>query len=178
MREMAERLGIKKPSLYHHFRNKEEIYNTIIIDIYSQVLDKVISSLEQGETVEEMVKLSLNSMVDLWAKHPCYPKILAHEMTRGTHFFSSEVVPKIGQPRFDEAVEKLRQARAKEPKYRDVDIPMLVLIAFNIPLSYFFSSQISSNLLGIDCLSPEMIKIFKREISDLFLYGLQEINEQ
>jgi TetR/AcrR family transcriptional regulator len=177
MREIAERLEIKKPSLYHHFRSKEEIYSKIIIDIYRQVLDEVISLLDRCETVQEMVELSLESMIDLWAKHPNYLKLLAYEMVENTQLFSSEAIPKIGQPRFNKAVEKLQQAAGTETRYREADIPMLVLVAFNAPFAYFFSSQILSTFLGRDCLAPEMIEKFKREITNLFLYGLQEIDK-
>jgi AcrR family transcriptional regulator len=174
MREIAERLGVKKPSLYHHFHNKEEIYYTIIAGIYQQVLDEMAAFLDRGETIEEMIRLSFDRMIDLWSKHPNYPRILVHEMTSGRRMFTTEIIPNIGKPRFDEAIEKYRRAGAGGPGYRDVDIPMLLLIAFNIPLSYFFSSQISSIFLGKDCLSPEMIKNFKRELSDLFAHGVRD----
>ena len=173
MREIAERLGVKKPSLYHHFHNKEEIYRTIVTGIYQQMLDEGAAFLDQGETIEEMIRLSFNSAIDLWSRHPNYPRILANEMTSGRSMFATEII-NIGKPRFDEAIEKYRRAGAGKPGYRDVDIPMLLLIAFNIPLSYFFSSQTSSIFLGRDCLSPEMIENFKRELSDLFVYGVRD----
>jgi AcrR family transcriptional regulator len=172
MREIAERLGIKKPSLYHHFRNKEEIYYTIIAGIYQQVLDEVAAFLDRGETIEEMIRLSVDCMIDLWSKHPNYPRILVHEMTSGRRMLT-EIIPNIGKPRFEEAIEKYRRVKTEEPGYRDVDVPLLLLIAFNIPLSYFFSSEISSIFLGRDCLSPEMIEDFKQELSDLFAYGVR-----
>ena len=174
MREIAERLGIKKPSLYHHFHNKEEIYHTIIAGIYQQVLEEGAAFLDQGETIEEMIRLSFDSAIDHWSRHPNYPRILANEMASGKSMFATEIIPNIGKPRFDEAVEKYRRAGAGKPGYRDIDIPMLLLIAFNIPLNYFFSSQIFSIFLGRDCLSPEMIKNFKRELSDLFTHGVRD----
>jgi AcrR family transcriptional regulator len=173
MREIAERLDMKKPSLYHHFRNKEEIYNTLILDIYGQVLDELVGMLEQGETVEEKITLAIRRMIDLWAEHPNYPMIMAYEIISGSEIISSELLPKIWRPHLDEAIKAFETAREKEPRYRDVDIPLLIVIVFGIPIFYFFSNQIQSNLLSRDNLSPEMIERFKKELTALVLYGLQ-----
>jgi TetR/AcrR family transcriptional regulator len=174
MREIAERVDMKKPSLYHHFRSKEDIYYTLIIDIYAKLLDEIIDLLQEGDTVEEKVRLGVSKIVDIWARHPNYPTIMAYEMATGSELIASELLPKIWQPRLDEAVEEFERAKAREPQYRDVDSRMILLMIFGIPIFYFFSGQVFSTLLGGDHLAPEMIERFKRELTELILYGLQK----
>jgi len=174
MREIAERLDMKKPSLYHHFRSKEDIYYTLIIDIYEKLLGELVDLLQEGDTVEEKVRLGVGKIIDIWVRHPNYPTIMAFEIATGSDLISSELLPRIWQPRLDEAVKEFERAKAREPQYRDVDIQMLILMVFGIPLFYFFSGQIFSTLLGGDILSSEMIERFKRELTELILYGLQK----
>jgi AcrR family transcriptional regulator len=174
MREIAERLDMKKPSLYHHFRSKEDIYSTLIIDIYEQLLDELAGLLQEGDTIEEKVRLGVSRIIDIWARHPNYPTIMAFEIATGSDLISSELLPKIWKPRLDEATEAFERAKAREPRCRDVDSRMLIMMVFGIPLFYFFSAPIFSALLGEDSLSPEMIERFKRELTELILYGLQK----
>jgi TetR/AcrR family transcriptional regulator len=173
MREIAERVDMKKPSLYHHFRSKEDIYYTLIIDIYEKLLDELVDLLQEGDTVEEKVRLGVGKIIDIWVRHPNYPTIMAFEIATGSDLISSELLPRIWQPRLDEAVKEFERVKAREPQYRDVDIQMFILMVFGIPLFYFFSGQIFSTLLGSDILSFEMIERFKRELTELILYGLQ-----
>jgi AcrR family transcriptional regulator len=174
MREIAERLDMKKPSLYHHFQSKEDIYSTLILDIYRQLLDELAGLLNKGETLDEKLRLAIDRMVDFWAEHPNYPTIMAYEIAGGSELVTSGLLPDIWKPRLDGAAREFEKVSANAPGLRDLDIRLLILIVFGIPIFYFFSSQVYSALLGRDSLSPEMIENFKRELTSLVLHGLQE----
>ena len=53
MSQIAQKVGIQKPSLYNHFKNKEEI----IISIYEFIRENAKKSTTNGETdISELVK--------------------------------------------------------------------------------------------------------------------------
>jgi AcrR family transcriptional regulator len=173
MREIAERVNMKKPSLYHHFRNKEEIYYTLIFDIHEQLLNELSTLIDQGETFEEKVILATERMVDFWSRHPNYPTILAYEIATGSEIVTTELILKLWAPRFNETIRELEKVRPKGSEYRKIDIPFLVVNVLGITVFYFFANQILSNLMGKDCLSPDMIKELKRELVNTLLCGIR-----
>jgi AcrR family transcriptional regulator len=65
MNEIAAAVGLSKPTLYHYFRNKEEL----LVRIYSDVLDE---SLAMGERTVAAAASPLDAIRDLIASRVAY----------------------------------------------------------------------------------------------------------
>ncbi|WP_053720675.1 TetR/AcrR family transcriptional regulator [Saccharothrix sp. NRRL B-16348] len=67
MREIAERLGIAKPSLYHHFASKAEILDSLIsapIDELAAVVDAAAVERDPVETRRRVLRGCIDVIVD------------------------------------------------------------------------------------------------------------------
>lgn len=67
MREIAERLGIAKPSLYHHFASKAEILDSLIsapINELAAVIDAAAVEPDPAETQRRVLRGCINVMLD------------------------------------------------------------------------------------------------------------------
>ncbi|MGM0629059.1 MAG: TetR/AcrR family transcriptional regulator [Patescibacteria group bacterium] len=73
MSDIAEAVGIKKPSLYHFFSNKEEIYFTVLISVMEDVADifndakNSKTSIEVKEVIKKVLKKGLQIGTELVA---------------------------------------------------------------------------------------------------------------
>ncbi|TYB83872.1 MAG: TetR/AcrR family transcriptional regulator [Kosmotoga sp.] len=57
MNEIAETIGIKKPSLYFHFKSKKEIFRTLFDEVVKDHLTEVKKLLRRIESLSEREKL-------------------------------------------------------------------------------------------------------------------------
>ncbi|MGC7095288.1 TetR/AcrR family transcriptional regulator [Amycolatopsis lurida] len=67
MREIAERLGIAKPSLYHHFASKAEILDSLIstpIDELAAVIDAAAAERDPAEGRRRVLRGCIDVIVD------------------------------------------------------------------------------------------------------------------
>lgn len=174
MREIAEGAEMLKPGLYHYFRNKEDIYNTLILDIYSQLRRRVLEPLSHVSDTREKLKLFATLLVDFWSDHPRFPRIIAQEVIWGSELVSNELIPKFLVPMFREFVEEIEERDLERSGMRDVDMPLLVFNVFGMSIFYFFSGPIFNTLTGEDYASPRRIEKLKQEMVGLILHGLRK----
>lgn len=62
MNEIAADVGIKKPSVYAHFRNKDELFLSLIPLIIEAELDHARTTLRGGQDVKQQLLAYLNSI--------------------------------------------------------------------------------------------------------------------
>jgi AcrR family transcriptional regulator len=68
LNDVANMVGIKKPSLYAHFKNKDELYKTVIIelvDVFTQKITTTYQNAHHLSTREQLLGM-VTSMVDFW----------------------------------------------------------------------------------------------------------------
>ncbi|MGM0533916.1 MAG: TetR/AcrR family transcriptional regulator [Campylobacterota bacterium] len=65
VRKIASAVGIKQSALYNHFKNKEQIFETIIAQIGSSALDELYEKYDE-DTLVEKNKLFLSEFVTVF----------------------------------------------------------------------------------------------------------------
>ncbi|CAG9621719.1 TetR/AcrR family transcriptional regulator [Sutcliffiella rhizosphaerae] len=68
LNDVATMVGIKKPSLYAHYKNKDDLYQSILkelMDLFSKRVSLSSIQLEQLST-KELLYLFTNKIVDFW----------------------------------------------------------------------------------------------------------------
>lgn len=176
MREIAERVGMQKPALYYYFKSKEDIYNSLIVDLYNKLKEKVREPVLKGRNLEEKISLLVNLLVDFWAEHPRFPRMIAHEVLSGGNLVYSELIPNFWVPMFTEVVKDL-SGKPSEFEIGDVDIPLLLVNIFGMSVFYFFVGPILNTLSGEDSFTPEKIANLKKEIVNMVLDGIKRGNK-
>ena len=84
MREIAERVGISKAALYHHFKNKEEILFTLCVQageiINEDMRQAILKSETQYSNVRDQLISILYDYTIGYLKHKNFNKILFFEI--------------------------------------------------------------------------------------------------
>jgi len=74
LEEIAKELNITKPALYYHFKNKNDLYNTLFKNYFGTLVFKKHSSLEEN------LKEYINVYNTLFTKEPLCAKLFLKEL--------------------------------------------------------------------------------------------------
>lgn len=65
LRELARRLGVQQPSLYHYFETKEQLVEQVIVNMGAELLTNV-PDLPIPDELEEVPGFAINAVMAIW----------------------------------------------------------------------------------------------------------------
>ena len=83
--DIAEEAGVAHGLLYHYFRSKEELLETIFRETWRELLDAVQSVEETDETARERLAGIAKILLRAWQRDPDLVRVLVREVTRSSH---------------------------------------------------------------------------------------------
>jgi TetR/AcrR family transcriptional regulator, fatty acid metabolism regulator protein len=83
--DIAEEAGVAHGLLYHYFRSKEELLQTIFRETWRDVLDAVRNVQETDETARDRLAGIAKILLRAWRRDPDLVRVLVREVTRGSH---------------------------------------------------------------------------------------------
>jgi TetR/AcrR family fatty acid metabolism transcriptional regulator len=82
--DIAEEAGVAHGLLYHYFRSKEELLETIFRETWGDVLDAVRSVEETDETARERLAGIAKILLRAWRRDPDLVRVLVRDVTRSS----------------------------------------------------------------------------------------------
>jgi AcrR family transcriptional regulator len=76
--EIAERAGVTRGALYHHFESKQAAFEAVASELDAELADLVVRAARRGATPEEQVRLSCRAYLEACAE-PAVARILLGE---------------------------------------------------------------------------------------------------
>ncbi|MBU1671484.1 MAG: TetR/AcrR family transcriptional regulator [Actinobacteria bacterium] len=171
VREIAERVDIRTPGLYYHFSNKQEIYDSMIRNIYEGLGSKILEPMAGAEGIEAKVSLMVDLLMEYWAEHPMAPRIIAQETLLFKGLLYDELIPQVLAPMFEGMLGPLEDEAG--PAIRDLDLSLLVYNVFGLTVFYFFAGHVLTMITGVDSFAPERLRTATGEIKDLVFEGIR-----
>jgi AcrR family transcriptional regulator len=83
--DIAEEAGVAHGLLYHYFRSKEELLETIFRETWRDVLDTVRTVEETDETARDRLAGIAKILLRAWRRDPDLVRVLVREVTRSSH---------------------------------------------------------------------------------------------
>src|SRR5439155_1129820 len=83
--DIAEEAGVAHGLLYHYFRSKEELLETIFRETWRDVLDAVRSVEETDESARDRLAGIAKILLRAWRRDPDLVRVLVREVTRSSH---------------------------------------------------------------------------------------------
>ena len=74
--EVAERAGLAKSSLFHHFPTKAQLYAAVMARLLERIETELTAALAAGGPPVERLERWLDTLVDVLAAHPTYARLL------------------------------------------------------------------------------------------------------
>jgi TetR/AcrR family fatty acid metabolism transcriptional regulator len=83
--DIAEEAGVAYGLVYHYFKSKEELLETIFRDTWTQMLARVREVEASGVDASEQVRQVTALLLRTWRRDPDLVRVLVREVTRSQH---------------------------------------------------------------------------------------------
>jgi len=155
LRDVADAVGIRIPSLYNHFANKESLYAAVLERGMTPVLAILSQSPEDPTSAYPDPARVIQPMMDLLGDRPNLPRLVQYELLAGGKHLAP-LLENWLSPAIAQSLAMLESTPAVE-RWRPQQIPYLLLAFFNIVVGHFTTASLTENLTGSDPLSRQGI---------------------
>jgi AcrR family transcriptional regulator len=169
--EIADEVGIKRPSLLHHFPSKDALYQEVLAEelaAWSSLVDMAVEDARGGwPQVERVVRAAFL----YFETHPELVRLIRREALDGGPMLSAEVGRTL-RPQFERAVAFVER-EMDAGRLRRYDARQLILTGYGAALSYLSDAPFIERLLDDDPLSPAALKERREHVLDLLRNALE-----
>jgi AcrR family transcriptional regulator len=152
--DVADRVGIRSPSLYNHFRNKEALYEAVLERLLADFTAPQ-KELEEGPLTYDRVFEWLDTLVRQHHANPNLARLLQHAaLSGGPH--TNELIERFFRPMFQTGA----QIEGEEVTvFGDAGLQPWAVMAFNnLVMSYVTMAPMYRDLLGQDPFSEQALE--------------------
>lgn len=152
--DVADRVGIRSPSLYNHFKNKEALYQAVLERLLGE-FSAPLAELEGGPVTNERVFYWLETIVRQHHANPNLARLLQHAaLSGGPH--TNELIDRLFRPMFEPRVEIEGETISL---FENSGLQPWAVMAFNnLVMSYVTMAPMYRDLLGVDPFSEEALE--------------------
>ena len=166
LRDIARRIGIKAPSLLHHFPSKEQLYLAVLDRIFEGMEEAASTVLMGRDSFQQRTLTAIIGAIDYIALRSDSMRIIWREMTEesgaGRQLFKRRL-----PPLFAMGVNFLFQGQRAGEFREEVD-PFHFLLSLNsITIGFFTTAAMVRRLWNQNLLEPAVIERRKREVTDM-----------
>ena len=151
LRDVAERVGVRAPSLYNHFESKEALYAAVLERGVGPVLALLARAAEGDAGGRPDGDRLVTEVMALLARRPQLARLLLHETLAGGRRLTPLVERFIG-PAFERA-EALVAADPAARRWSRDQVPLLVLAMYHVVVGYFTVADLYRSARGEDLLA-------------------------
>ncbi len=166
LRDIAKRIGIKAPSLLHHFPSKQQLYLAVLDKMFESLEDAANAIAWGRESRQERMRQAIGDTIDFIASHPDFVRIMWKEMADESGV-GRQVLKRRLPPLFSTAVNFIFRGQRDGEFRAEVD-PLHFMWSLNsITIGYFTTAAMVRRLWNMNLLEPAMIERRKREVIDM-----------
>lgn len=155
LRDVAAEVGLRTPSLYNHFPNKESLYAAVLERGISPVLDVLTEVVSARESRDRGMREVTRRAMQLVGRRPNVPRLIQHETLSGGRMLTPMLREWI-QRTFARAYEMV-ETSAAATRWKPDQFQLLVLAMYHVFVGYFTIAPVYKDLNGEDLLTEQSL---------------------
>jgi TetR/AcrR family transcriptional regulator len=178
LREVAERAGLSKSSLFHHFPGKVQLYCEVLHRALQRVDEHLQPALDSAGSVPARLERWVDGLIDGLVEHPPTARLLLRALVE-----DESLPPEADELREAKAAEQalasalggidsLIRAGVANGELRAVSAGHTIQTLVGATIYHFASGEVGEGLLGRPLLSAEAVRQRRDEIQRFMRHGL------
>ncbi len=171
---IARSAGVNKALLYYYFKDKENLYQAVLDEVFRGVRIAIQNALSQDLPPRERLKAYVGAHFDYIASNPLYPRIVHAEFLRASRSPSGiqRIAKEYFRPIFTQLAALLEEGIGAG-QFRQVNIVHFIPSMVSVIVFYFITAApIMHVVIGANALSSELIAERRAAVLDFITAAL------
>lgn len=154
LREIADKVGIREPSIYRHYKNKEDLYRQVLSQGLAPVAEALLALTQRKFDPRELVDVP-GQMLMLHAENPHVASLVQQAVSMPADRIENELLEQWLDRLLQTGKEALMKAGYESGD--EIEISLRILNLFNLVIGYFTNGSLLRRLCGMQPDDPEML---------------------
>ncbi len=164
LEDIAERVGIRRASIVYYFKDKRELYDAVLEDVFGGLHDALAEVLVRSRTLTEQIEMGVLAWVDYVGRRPSIARLLLREVADANREHGAGVLEQTQRLRQLVQHEVLDRPNRKQTKLAAVDPVHLASAVAGATIFFVAAMPTLVPDLGFDPLSREQLEVHKQEV--------------
>ena len=165
LEDVAENVGIRRASIVYYFKDKRDLYDAVLEDVFRELFDRIEAALSSPAAILARIEDCVNAWVDFVSHRPSFARILLREVADA----SPDVPPTLlrhTQPFVSLVIREVYEREEGTGPLKDTGIDPIHVASTVAVATVFFVAAMPALLAnrGVDLSSPEHLETHRAQV--------------